>query len=473
MTLNIRSYKTALLWTKNNLSLIFLVIALIFGLLFIFKLAPLNGTDEFTHFPRAYQISDGTFWEKRLPQQQYGGTLPSNINNMINDYRDLSRKPVGQQYDLRQSQLNKEYSSIKYVGKNDSSAVFTSVVTYPPWAYIPSVLGIWLAKLFNLPLIWYVYLGRLLSLLIWIGLTYWAIKILPFGKWFLFTVALLPTSLTQAATIGADGLLNGLFWLLIALFIAVITNKQRLTISKLILIPVLSIFASIIKVGYWLIPLIFLVVPYSYFSSKLIARIWKLSLVVGLSIASVWFTLHNTTVASSTILTPRPGNYINSKAQMSYVLHNPFLFMVRILEQPFTKSYDTIYLGIVGILTNRLIYLSILIMMLLFLALFLSLKNISFNSVWVTYKKRFIVSTIIIILGTYSFLALAFYIGNTQVASTVVFGMYGRYFLPFLPLLIIFPLTIHRKNISNSIFQTIGIIGILVIGLIVSILSLG
>ena len=473
MHLDIESYKKTLYWIKNNPSLIFLVLSLTFGIIFIFRLAPLNGTDEFTHFPRAYQISDGTLWETKLPQQQYGGTLPSNISSMINDYRDLSRKPVGQQYISTENQLNREYRSINYVGKSNTTAVFTSVVTYPPWAYIPNVVGIWLAKIFNLPLIWYVYLGRLVGLLVWVGLAFEAIRILPKGKWFLLTLALLPTSLTQAATIGADGLLNGLFWILIALFIAVITDKSRLTRFKLILIPLLSIFASVIKVGYWLIPMIFLSIPRDYFSSKTVSRIWKSSLVVGTAIAGGWFALHNVTAASGVTLTPRLGSYINSGDQISYVLHNPFVFIARVLAQPFTKSYDTVYLGVVGIITNRLIYLSIFVIMLLFLGLFLTIKNISPVPIWVSYRKRFIAFASIIIVGTYSFLALAFYVGNTQVGSPAVFGMYGRYFLPFLPLLIIFPLTIKRLNVGKNIYQPIGIISILVIGLIASIISLG
>lgn len=465
--------KRILNWIKDNPSLVFLFVALIFGIIFIFRLAPLNGTDEFTHFPRAYQISDGIFWEKKLPQQQYGGTLPANINNMVNDYRDLSRKPSGQEYFSRESQLNKEYGFINHIGRNRVTAVFTSVATYPPWAYIPGVVGIWIAKVFRLPLIWYVYLGRLVGLFIWIGLTYWAIRILPSGKWFLLTLALLPTSLTQAATIGADGLLNGLFWILIALFIASISSRHKITKTKLLIILILSIFASMIKVGYWLIPMIFLATPASYFSTKTTARVWKLILLVGASIASVLFTLHNIIIASGVTLTPRLGNYINSKAQMSYVLHNPFIFMARVLVQPFTKSYDTVYLGIVGIITNRLIYLPILIMLLLFLSLFVSIKSISPVSIWVVYKKRFIFTTSIIMLGTYAFLALAFYVGNTQVGSSVVFGMYGRYFLPLLPLLIIFPLTVNKKNVKSNIYQSACIISILVIGLIASIISLG
>src|ERR1035437_8735050 len=70
---------------------IFIFLALIFGGLFVFQLPPLNGTDEFTHFPRVYQISQGTFWEQKLPDSQYGGYLPNNINNMVNDYRKRPR----------------------------------------------------------------------------------------------------------------------------------------------------------------------------------------------------------------------------------------------------------------------------------------------------------------------------------------------------------------------------------------------
>jgi len=61
------------------------------------------------------------------------------------------------------------------------------------------------ARILHLPLNWFVYLGRLSTLAVYILLTYFAIKYIPIGKRFLLVVALLPTALIQGATIGMDG----------------------------------------------------------------------------------------------------------------------------------------------------------------------------------------------------------------------------------------------------------------------------
>ncbi|HVC36319.1 MAG TPA: DUF2142 domain-containing protein [Candidatus Dormibacteraeota bacterium] len=258
---------------------IFIILALVFGVLLVFQLPPLNGTDEFTHFPRVYQISQGTFWEQKLPNNQYGGYLPNNVNNMINAYRNLSRSSNEQEYKSQSKQLDHTYSSTSQVGTHYSQAIFTSVVTYPPWAYIPSVIGILIAKTLVLPLIWYVFIGRIFTLLFYVALTAWAIKLLPRGKWFLVAVALLPTSLSQTTVIGADGLVNGLSWLIIAFTLAVFAKKITLDWRKLIIISIASLWLCVIKDGYWLIAAFPLVIPIKLFASKLhgwLLRIVKL-----------------------------------------------------------------------------------------------------------------------------------------------------------------------------------------------------
>lgn len=424
----------------NHPTQVFVIIALFFGLLFIFRLPPLTGTDEFSHFPRVYQITKGIYWEQKLPDNQYGGYLPNNINKMINNYRDLSRKPNSQEFNKRAGELFKTYSSTTQLSNKNTEAIFTSVVIYPPWAYVPSVMGVLAAKLLSLPLIWYVYLGRFLTLVTYVSFTAWAINLLPRGKWFLVVLGLLPVSLTQASIIGADGLVNGLSWLIIAYTIAVFSQKFKLDAKRLIILSVAGLWLCLIKDGYWLIALFPLIVPVEYFINKIHAQVWRISYAIILIFSSLIFAIRTSHVAATTVLTPRTNVYINSQAQLHYVLHNTPSFIFNILTQPFTKNYDTVYQGLVGIVGSRLIYLSIPIMGLLYFALYLTVFEIQPLAEIRKYKKRIWLSTISVILGTYLLISLAFYLGNTQVGAQYVFGVYGRYFLPILPLIIVFPI---------------------------------
>lgn len=441
LSLRLRGLKTVIVWVSANPHKIFLLLALIFGLLFVFRMPPLIGTDEFTHFPRVYQIQQGSLWEQKLPDRQYGGYLPANINSMVNDFRDLSRKGSSQSYNDQRDQLELKYGSLHQPGQQLQAAEFTSTVTYPPWAYIPSVVGVRLARALALPLTWYVYLGRICTLLVWVGLSWWAIKLLPKGKWFLVTVALLPTSLTQAATIGADGLVNGLSWLIVALVLSTLAKSETISRRRLLVLSAASLWLGVIKDGYWLLAALPLVLPLNRFASRSQAYLWKLGMAITLGTTGLLFAVRTSHIANTTVLTPRLGEHINSREQMHYATHHLLLFVGRVLIQPFTKNYDTVYQGIVGIVTNRLIYLSIPIMGLLFAALFMTVWHTDATPSLKEHTKQLRVAAFIIILGTYILLALAFYLGNTAVGSPTVFGMYGRYLLPLLPVLIIFPLT--------------------------------
>ena len=197
-----------------------------------------------------------------------------------------------------------------------------------------------------MPLIWYVYLGRAFSLVVWVALTAAAIKFMPAGKWFLVAIALLPTSLTQAATISADGLVNGLSWLIIALTLAILAKKLKTSWGVLIALTGLIIYLSIIKESYWLIALFPLVVPLSFFQTKLQGILWKVSSTVSVLGAVTWFTLVSTKKVSNVVLTPTIGINVNTKQQLHYLLHHKVAFTIRALWQPYTKSFDSILLGI-------------------------------------------------------------------------------------------------------------------------------
>ena len=462
-------YTKALL---NKPHLVFLVIATVFGLLFIFTLAPLNGTDEFTHFPRVYQISQGTFWPQELSKSTFGGYLPVNVNNMINDYRNLSRMSPGSGYLKAKDELNREYRSVSNPGTKLSPAVFTSILQYPPWAYIPSLIGLIVAKALHLPLIWYVYLARISTLFVWIGLGFLAIKLLPSGKWFLLALGLLPTSLSQAATIGGDGIVMALSWLAIAMVLGIIAKKINPDWSKLAALGLISIYVAVIKDGYFLLGLLPLAIPSRTFKSKRTAYAFKTGLAVSVALVATLFTIRTVHALNGVDLTPTVGMNINNHDQISYIIHHAFSYGSHILIQPFTKSFDTTYQGIVGIITNRLIYLSILIMGLLYFGLYLGLRTT--NQVIEIYKskKQVLVVFLGIFLLSYCLLATALYIGDTSVGASYVNVIYGRYFLPLLPLLLVIPMSTQRNTKIKSWVYRPVICLISITGLLATIMSL-
>ena len=473
MKTRLASYlKTGLQWALNHPAEVFVVLSVSFGVAIIFRMAPLTGSDEFTHFPRAYQVQEGQYWEKSFPNNQYGGQLPNNIAAMVNDYRDLSRKSSQDEFNARKQQLSSLYGKQKSIGSKKVDMLFGSDAVYPPWSFLPSIVGITIAKVIHAPLIWYVYLARLMTLFVWIALVWEAIRLLPQGKWFLFTLALLPTSITQSATVGIDGLLNGVSWIMIALVFAILAEKVVIKKSTLYILFILAVMLCVIKQGYWLIAAWPMVIPSKYFFKQHHSRIWKILTVLVLLVVSILFALFSKNLISHAILTPRDGVYINSANQLSYVLHNPAQFIYDVFLQPFTKSYDTVFLGFVGILTNRLIYLSVLVITILYLGLFLSFTQVEVVRNFVEYHKRLIICACAIIVGTYFLVSLGLYLDFTQVGSSVVEGVVGRYFLPVIPLLIIFPTTIMSRHKTRPVAFTLILMTIVTIGLLSTLYSL-
>jgi len=469
----IKSVRLSIDWLSKHPIQFFVIFGLIFGIIICFRLQPLSGTDEFTHFPRAFQIESGQLWEKKLPGNQYGGYLPNNIVDMINDYRNLSREPTGQSYESNARQLRTTYSGENKVGSKKTATVFTSDAAYTPWSFLPSIVGIFLAHLIRAPLIWYVYLARLSSLIVYMVLVWLAIRLIPQGKWFVVVVALLPTSITAALTIGQSALLLGTSWLLIALVFAIIANKVKLNWRMLVMLTVLGFMLSILKQGYIFIALLPLLIPLKYFSNKLNFIIWKVIMGIILLGSTVTLGLFTSHIAKGIVLAPVPGSYINTTQQIHYILHNPLVYIGRLLAQPFTKSFDTIYLGLVGIVTQRLIYLSVAMIGLLYLALLLAWKNTSSIPQFVKQRYYLIGSVGSIAIANYLLIATALYIVFTQVGSSAVGGLSGTNFLPLLPLALVIPMSFsvessHRLEKMAMLFVVL----IILLGLLATSLSL-
>jgi uncharacterized membrane protein len=91
----------------------------------------------------------------------------------------------------------------------------------------------------------------------------------------------------------------------------------------------------------------------------------------------------------------------------------------------------------------------------------------------VKYKKRLWTSAFVVLVGSYLLLNLAFYLGNTQVGASNVFGVYGRYFLPLLPVLLVAALT-SKATLKVERLTVVGTtIAVILLGLVGTFMSIG
>jgi uncharacterized membrane protein len=415
---------------------LFAVVALVIGGVVAFTLPALFGNDEIVHFPRAYQIAQGQLWEERLSDHDFGGYVPVQIRDFNDDFREQVQSQTIDK--TRLHWLMQQYGQEKLQDPETAPLAFTSAGVYAPWSYLPSALGIKLADVLHLSLTWYVWLGRLTSLIVWVALAAWALSLLPSGKLFMVAIALLPTSLVQAANLGMDGVVNGLAWVIIAMTFAVLAGKIKLTPPRILLLAFLCFFLATTKQGYLPIALFPIIIPARLyrFDKKLvnIMRVVFATLLVGVAFQYIASTLPLTNVLH---YTQRPGINVDSHAQILHIAEHPFEVLYIILIQPFTVYAGGVWAGTVGVITNKVLYLPVVVIGVLYATLLLAFttgsKVYRFAG---DYTKRVGIASIVVGLATFLLINLALYVAFTRVGNPRIEGLQGRYFLPFAPLAI-------------------------------------
>lgn len=127
--------------------------------------------------------------------------------------------------------------------------------------YFPQSVGILAARILGLNFGWTCIAGRGLNLLFFILLAYWAIKMIPSGKWFLFLIAQLPMTLELAASFSYDAVTLGVVFVFFAKWYSCYVKDETLKIKDYVILTAAGVSLAILKVVYlpflllvWLLP---------------------------------------------------------------------------------------------------------------------------------------------------------------------------------------------------------------------------
>ena len=165
---------------------LFLVICLLFGILFTLITPPFMVSDENSHMAKMYNFTEGSINFQKLTLPQTGKTfavtyLPDSLLHIITEYGPM---PFDRNIKANSDDI-KSFLKLS-LNKNEKSVHFYFVPTYPVFSYMPGVVILFFLKLFNVNPLVMMYILRLSSLLTYMGLTYFAIKITPVKKWLFF-----------------------------------------------------------------------------------------------------------------------------------------------------------------------------------------------------------------------------------------------------------------------------------------------
>jgi uncharacterized membrane protein len=444
----------------------FLIIGLIYGLCFLIATPALQVPDEYEHFYRALYVSEGHVFPEKVGNMS-GVYVPESVQSTASE---ISHDWFSFIKD-RDDKIN--IIPLLNIGFNSQNRVFEdisriAVVTYSPVPYIISAFAITLGKLLNLSPIILIYLGRLANLLVWVFLTYLAIRIIPIHKWVLFMVALIPMTLFEAASLSADSLILGLSFLIVAIFFkyAFDENKKSINIKDVYILFILVLLLSLSKQIYFVLLLLIFLIPSEKFGGRK-----KMFYTAGFLLLAILLISGGWSLLVKDLYVPIVPQ-ISISGQILYILGDPLRFPYALLKTFFYRglSYQLLFVGNFWLdIPLPIWWIGAFVTSIVPVALLDKSRHL------ISKKQKLISLSIFIMIFL---LVCAFvYISWTVVGQNMIDGIQGRYFIPILPLLFLLLFKIKNfEGYKNKIFLGIQnnlnviIISYTVIFLLISIL---
>jgi len=444
---------------------IFCICGFVFGMIFVFLIPPFQSPDEPDHFENSYLISTLQFFPHVNENNELGYNFPRECidirNQGLNKYWDFN----GYSYI--------EYLRYKNIKKSGEEIFKPSRVLQFPILYFPQSLGMFIYMKFerlffmqSANVLDIFYAGRIFNLLFYLIIGYFSIKTIPFYKYVIAAVLLLPMSIAQAASLSYDSFVIGVTIYLISLLLKIFTDKYYISKKDAYIMAVMAPLLVNTKV-YFIIFLILFFIREKKFSllfKKIKSNKAKKSLYVFIVffISATSFFLW--TIVFSNVYRNIEGIFVIMRNASIIGVPIKSLLSVwfdsdyyRLLLFSFSKDRSFYLENMIGIFAWHdtffpRIFITISVLFISILSIFDANKNISIHS-----KDKIIFITVymlaIILAATIIYLASGLlYDGRFR-------GFQGRYYIPVLPLLLTFfytrlPLSFKAlKGINESMYK--------------------
>jgi uncharacterized membrane protein len=411
---------------------IFLVIGIIFGIIFLIVTPPFQVPDEEVHFYKAYTLSEGMLTPEKVGNET-GYYVSQSLLYDTQKFRYLRFQPE------HKVKTNSIIFSLE-TPINSNNLVFLDYhnvgvpipIAYPPIPYIIPALAMGLISfIVNPSVLFLMYIGRLVNLLVWAILIYLAIKITPVHKWVFVLLALMPMTLFQAASLSVDSFTMGICFLTIAFIFKLSFKENNINKKDILILLIFTLLITLSKPGYVIILMALLMIPIVKFRSKakklILLMLVPLTAFISNKVWNSLLVLDTTTGGSGRhnsfySIIADPINFINIVINTINLKFNFYLvtFVGKFgwLDTPLAlKTSIAVYLA--GI------YLGIIILTAL----------IDKNKLNVSLKQK------IIAFSTTALLAILIFVSQytswTAKGATIIEGVQGRYLLPLTPLIFI------------------------------------
>ncbi len=423
-----------------------LLLGLLFGLAFPVGAVP----DELVHADMAYLSVNRILGVEDTPAQ-------GQFSNVYQRVDTAMRQEDAREHALLTSEPSLSHYRVVlagakfWYGEEDSLPVPQTLVdlNVSPVLYAPAVAGMLLGRVVHLGYYPMLLLGRLCMLLFYVGMVWWALKLLPFGKAAVFVTALLPMSLHLACSLSYDATILALSFPLFASVMDMAYGaRPRVTWAQVVRTAVLAALLAGCKVGAYL-PLVFLVllIPRDRFAKRGYRALLLCSLLAVGLLACVLSNLDAVAATASGKLVCDLIAPAEEKFTVSYLLTEP-LSALRLMARTVLFNADDYAVTCVGGSLGWLnVPVSRAVIFAFFALMLFSCLHPQAEPMPVLRPGRRL-----LFLVPPALTALIFLVGMllwwTPVDSPVILGIQGRYFLPVLPCLILF---LPRVTLSGTL----------------------
>ncbi len=249
----------------QQIPIFFAIIALLGGLFFAVMIPLGQEHNGEANFLTAYDVSKGNILEPFVVLGHGYG-----FSNRPADYYNYEVGIIdpdtagGKEYQARMK-------SIKLTG---ATALAPDARRFTSFTYYPQAMGLFIGRLCNMSVYGAVILAHILNLMVYIALTFFAIRLLPLGKLALTAIALSPLCLFQAASLSPMATVYGLVFFFMAYVMYLSLDAAGSLGVQHLLIPAIILTALYMyDFPYLILGLLILHIPRTFFDSR--KNYWK------------------------------------------------------------------------------------------------------------------------------------------------------------------------------------------------------
>ncbi len=349
--------------------------------------------------------------------------------------------------------------AVKFMNEHDDIAIGKLGSRKTTVAHIPMGLSMAVCRFFGTSYITRYNVARLVNLLVYVMITFFAIKRLRSGKMILMLIALFPTNVFMAANMAYDTWVTAFVFLGIAFYLseAQQPNKFMTTIEAVVMCGSLCL-ACMPKEIYFPVLLIPFFLKKNYFKVNTYERKkFKWICICSIAVLFVAFVIR-VIMELKVGGDMRGGSDVNAAKQIVFILTNPFKYIGILFN--FLKGYITFenannYICCFAYLNNVDGYMLTIVLV---VAAVLTDKND--YDVYTSDIKTKVVMTVNFLISV-AFAATALYIAFTPVGLDTINGCQARYTVPMLfPMLAVIstPKIVNRlnRNLYNAVFGVLS-----------------